>query len=151
MNCAKSLFTKLILLLEKIGALDGSPDQEAAAAEPRRHNRNMDWAKIIAVSCWAAAIDIALQSSHSSLPITFYFLALAILFAITCVFVSSFIHSNYPKPAHLLERLGIFFGLTAFFIAIIIPFPSWFRYLTCFIYVVSWSAYYFVIAKMLSK
>lgn len=137
MNSAKSFLTKMILLVQKIGRLDG-PDQEAIV-ELAKHP-NLDSAKIIVVFCSASAIDLALLSAqlHSPLPAIFYFLAIAILFAFTCVFISIFIHSSCPEIARVLQQCGVFFGVTAVFISITIPFPVWFKYTTCFIYVVSW-------------
>ncbi|KAK9910708.1 hypothetical protein M0R45_034659 [Rubus argutus] len=112
---------------------------------PAAEHNNLDWAAIIVVSCWAYASNIAPQyiHSHSQIPIMSCFLALAIMFAIACFFVSSFIHSKCPVTSMVLERLGVFFGITAFFIALNIPFPLWFKCISCCVYVTSWIAILF--------
>ncbi|KAL6175380.1 hypothetical protein ACLB2K_052021 [Fragaria x ananassa] len=127
----------MILPLQKIGYIAG-PDQEAIV-EVAKH-RNLDSAKIVVVFCSASAIDMALLSAqlHSQLPIIFYFLALAILFAFTSVFISIFVHSSCPEVAQVFQQCGVFFGVTAVFISISVPFPVWFKWTTCFIYALSW-------------
>ena len=125
-------------ILTKLGWIH-YPDEEAAAAA-RNHNRLDYWPKIFVVFCSASAIDMALLSAqiHSQLPPVFCFLGFTIIIAFSCFFVSKCIHFNHPLVAHVLDRFGIFFGVTAIFISITIPFPLWFKCLTCFIYVLCW-------------
>ncbi|KAL6182966.1 hypothetical protein ACLB2K_044377 [Fragaria x ananassa] len=152
--------TNLLQLLQTLGPFHGPPthpDPEALAppddqAVPGR--QNLDWAKIIVVFSLASAIDIALLSVqvHSQLPVVFYFLELAILLAFTCFFTGKTVHSNSPPVAQVLERFGIFFGVSAFFISITIPFPAvWFKCIACFIYVVSWLVIFFCNSYSLLK
>lgn len=141
--------TKMLLLVQKLGLLQGpEPEVDPEAAVPVQVARyqNLDWAKIMVVFSLASAIDIALLSVqvHSHLPVIFYFLDLAILLAFTCFFTSKSVHSNCPLVAHVLERFGIFFGVTAFFISITIPFPAvWFKCVAWFIYAISWLVIFF--------
>ena len=138
----------LQLVLQKIRTCNGPPDPEAvlpADQAPKHHN--LDWAKIIVVFSLASAIDIAIvsvQIPSQKLPLIFYFLELAILLAFSCFFISKSVHSNCPPVAEVLEKFGIFFGVTAFFISITVPFSAvWFKCITCFVYAVSWLAILF--------
>ena len=135
---ANDLKAFALQILTKLGWIP-YPDEEAAAA--RNHNHLDYWPKILVVFCSASAIDLALLSAqiqYSRLPPIFCFLGLTIILSFTCFFVSKSIHFNYPLAAHVLDRFGIFFGVTAIFISITIPFPLWFKCLTCFIYVLCW-------------
>ena len=149
MNFTAAL-TKILLLVQKLSPFQGpEPEVDPEAAVPVQVARyqNLDWAKIIVVFSLASAIDIALLSVqiHSQkLPVVFYFLELTILLAFSCFFTSKSVHSNCPLVAHVLERFGIFFGVTAFFISITIPFPAvWFKCIACFIYAISWLVIFF--------
>ncbi|KAB2616421.1 hypothetical protein D8674_023009 [Pyrus ussuriensis x Pyrus communis] len=114
-----------------INALDNNLDLET-----------IDWAKIIVAYCLSTAIGMALipiQLHSHHLPQTFCVLGLAILLAFTCIMVSKFIqHSNSPRIiVHLFHYFGVFFGVTAFFISVTIPFPPWFKCTASLIYVAS--------------
>ncbi|KAM1148072.1 hypothetical protein FF1_028769 [Malus domestica] len=114
----------------------------AAAASSRTRKHNLDWAKIIVAYCLSTAIGMALipiQLHSNQLPLTFCFLGLAILLAFTCIMVSKFIqYSNSPRIiVHLFHYFGVFFGVTAFFISVTIPFPLWFKCTASLIYVAS--------------
>ncbi|KAB2607488.1 hypothetical protein D8674_007205 [Pyrus ussuriensis x Pyrus communis] len=132
---------------------DSDRDLEAArqeVADGRTNNKydnnNLDWATIIVVFCFTAAIGIAVlpfqgPSGQLHLPVIFYFLGLSVLLAFTCILVSKFIHFSYCPAgitiAPIFHQLGIFFGVTAFFISISIPFPLWFKCAALSIYVVT--------------
>ncbi|KAB2616419.1 hypothetical protein D8674_023007 [Pyrus ussuriensis x Pyrus communis] len=112
------------------------------AASSRTWKHNLDWAKIIVAYCLSTAIGMALipiQLHSNQLPLTFCFLGLAILLAFTCIMVSKFIqYSNPPRIiVHLFHYFGVFFGVTAFFISVTIPFPLWFKCTAFLIYVAS--------------
>ncbi|KAK9926192.1 hypothetical protein M0R45_023434 [Rubus argutus] len=126
-------------LLKVITKLGWVSDPPAADQEPPRYQDY--WVKILVVFCSASSIELALLSAqiqYSQLPPIFCFLGITIILSFTCFFVSKSIHFNYPLAAHVLDRFGIFFGVTAIFISITIPFPLWFKCLTCFIYVLCW-------------
>ncbi|KAL6275195.1 hypothetical protein ACE6H2_018796 [Prunus campanulata] len=132
---------------------------EAAAAAAysyrdrrRRRNKknNLDWAKIIVVFCFTAAIGLALlplqlHDSHE-LPLNFNFLGLTVLLAFTCILVSKFVHFNYCPAgisiSYLFHNVGLFFGFTAFLISITILFPLWFK---CTAYSIYVAAYFLII------
>ncbi|PRQ21639.1 putative isopenicillin N synthase [Rosa chinensis] len=117
--------------------------QPQTAAEPNQPNhRVLDyWAKILALFCSASGIEMALLSvkSGSELPASFYFLGFTLILGFTCFFVGRCIRSIFEQAAKVLQRVGIFFGVTAIFISITIPFPTlWFKCVTGFIYALCW-------------
>ena len=126
---------------------DCDHDLEAArqqAPDGKYHNNNLDWAKIIVMFCLTTAIGLVLlpfqiPSGQLHLPVIFYFFGLSVLLAFTCILVSKFIHSSYCPAgisiAWISHHFGLFFGVTAFFISITVPFPLWFKWAACSIYV----------------
>ncbi|ONI27883.1 hypothetical protein PRUPE_1G109400, partial [Prunus persica] len=128
---------KIILIVSR---LDEPGDIEAQA--PAAAARNLDWAKIVVVYCLSTGVAMALihtQVHPSKLPLSFFFLGLAVLLAFACIMVSKFVqHSKCPRiTLHLFHFFGIFFGVTAFFISITIPFPLWFKCTASVIYLAS--------------
>ena len=129
-------------LLEKLGVAktEAEPDGSGAVG-------NKDWTKIMVAFCVASAVQIAIVSAQSQyqLPPIFKFFSLAILFAFAFFFISKFIDSTkFSQSARVLERVGIFFAVTGFFIALTIPFPKglclkvtvWVVYVICLTFVV---------------
>lgn len=104
----------------------------SAAADPH----NLEWLMMMINFCLPLAVEIALQSSQTQcqLPPTFHFLCLAITFSFTFLFLGKFMSSIVPKMAQVLQWFGVFFAVTAFYLAITIPLPLW---LKC----VSWTLY----------
>jgi hypothetical protein len=84
----------------------------------------MEWAEIVIAVCWASAIDIALQSIQvqSKLPAAFRLLSLAILLAFASFFISKFIKSKFLVTTQVLQKFGVFFTTTMFFIALLFHF-----------------------------
>ncbi|KAB2616435.1 hypothetical protein D8674_023023 [Pyrus ussuriensis x Pyrus communis] len=82
---------------------------------------------------------IPIQLHSNKLPLTFCVLSLAILLAFACIMVSKFIqHSYSPRIiVSLFQYFRVFFGVTAFFVSVTIPFPLWFRCTASLIYVAS--------------
>ena len=95
-----------------------------------------DWTKTMVVFCLTSAIAIALLplQVHSQLPTSLLLLSVAILLCFTCFFVSEFIGSKFVVTVRVLKKFSEFFTVTAFFMAITIPFPF---YLKC----TSWAFY----------
>ncbi|CAN6693514.1 unnamed protein product [Malus baccata var. baccata] len=130
---------------------DGEPDLEAAVPQvPDRRKyekfptNNLDWAKIMVGFCLTAAMGLAfirfqIPPSQLPLPVIFDFLGLSVLLVFTCIMVSKSIHFSYflagISIADLSHHFGLFFGVTAFFIFITIPFPLWFKCVASSIYV----------------
>ncbi|KAK9926191.1 hypothetical protein M0R45_023433 [Rubus argutus] len=129
-------------VFRKLGWFDDSEDEGTDQPPAARNHNQLDyWPKILVVFCSASAIDMAFLSAqiHSQLSPSFCFLGLTIIISFTCFFVSKCIPlKHYKQVAKALERFGIFFGVTAIFISIAIPFPLWFKCVTCFIYVLGW-------------
>nr|CCH50996.1 T3.3 [Malus x robusta] len=130
--------------LETIVPADQPPPPllPATAASSRTRKHNLDWAKTIVVYCLSTVIGMALfpiQLHSNQLALTFCFLGLAILLAFACIMVSKFIqHSNSPRIiVHLFHYFGVFFGVTAFYISVTIPFPVWFKCMASLIHVAS--------------
>jgi hypothetical protein len=100
---------------------------------------NMDWTKIMVAFCLASAIDIALLSVqvHSQLPPAFHLLSLVILLAFASFFVSKFINSKFVVTAQVLQKFGVLFTVTAFFMAITIPSPFYLKLTGLAVYIIS--------------
>ncbi|XVE56740.1 hypothetical protein DITRI_Ditri04bG0035200 [Diplodiscus trichospermus] len=120
-------------------------DLESAAdpaALPVNDSQNYSgWEKLMVAFCLGSAIEIATlfaQIGHR-LPVAFIFLSLAILLAFTCLCVGKY-YINIEKfhiIGRRLEQLGGFFMVTAFFVAIAIPFPLWLQCCTGAVYAIS--------------
>ncbi|XVF49874.1 hypothetical protein PTKIN_Ptkin04bG0051100 [Pterospermum kingtungense] len=117
-----------------------------SAAEPsallKQDSHYLAWEKLIVAFCLGSSIEIATlfaQNGPKQLPVTFLFLSLAILLAFTSLCVGKFYINFKPQVmiARRLEQLGGFFIVTAFFIAIAIPFPFWLQCCTGALYAIS--------------
>uniref|UniRef100_A0A7N2M6Y6 Uncharacterized protein n=1 Tax=Quercus lobata TaxID=97700 RepID=A0A7N2M6Y6_QUELO len=114
----------------------GAEKQAQAAGFVVVHD--MGWAEIVIAFCLASAIDIALLSVQGhSLPAPFHLFSLAILLAFASIVVSKFINPKFLVTAQVLEKCGVFFTVTAFFIAITIPFPFCLKIAGWVIYAIS--------------
>ncbi|GMN54207.1 hypothetical protein TIFTF001_023339 [Ficus carica] len=141
----RQLLTKLGVSVPDVAAAAAEPEAAAAAAQ-----RADGVAEIMVAVCYTAAIDIAVMSLqiHSQLPISFFLVLLAVLFAFSSFLISKFL-SKFRKAARVLDRAGVFFAVTGFFIAISIPFPlclqiiTWTVYSIC-LFVVVLCNYFFV-------
>lgn len=89
---------------------------------PRPTQRAWAWA-------WASALQMAsiqsqLIQSNSPPKSSFHALILAILFSFTSILLSKYTNnSKLPGVTPLLEQLGVFFAVTAFYIAITLSLP----------------------------
>ncbi|KAG2680285.1 hypothetical protein I3760_11G092600 [Carya illinoinensis] len=122
------------LLRSKIVVADGS----TILRGPR--HRGVDWATIMVSFCLASATAIALMSiqvQSRELPTAIHVFSLAIVLAVPSFFVSELISSKLEVAGHVLKRLGMFLTATAFFVAITIPFPSYFKIISWFLYAIS--------------
>ena len=116
------------------------PAEAAAGLEVVHHHiHNMDWADLMIGFCLSVALEMASQSAQSNtqLSATFHLLSLAILFAFAFFFVSQFIKPKFLVTAQKLKNFGVFFSVTAIFMAIAIPFPLYFKIATGAIYTIS--------------
>ncbi|XP_008229057.1 PREDICTED: zinc finger MYM-type protein 1-like [Prunus mume] len=87
----KELLQKIILIVSRHDDLD---DPEAPAAQPQPSAttiaaaRNLDWAKIVVVYCLSTGVSMALihtQVHPRKLPLSFFFLGVAVLLAFACI------------------------------------------------------------------
>ncbi|KAF3437977.1 hypothetical protein FNV43_RR20733 [Rhamnella rubrinervis] len=104
-------------------------DPESAAVIQHSLLEVGHWDKIIIGACFASAIKIALvcaEPDSRPLPI-FHFLSFSILFGFASLFMSKAINTKFPNTARVLEGASVFFVVTAFFIAISIPFPLYLK------------------------
>ena len=122
---------------------DGVDPVEVPAASARlvvvHHHIHMDWADLMIGFCLSVALEMASLSAqiNTQLSATFHLLSLAILFAFACFFVSQFIKPKFLVAAQKLKNFGVFFSVTAFFMAITIQFPLYLKFATGAIYTIS--------------
>ncbi|KAH7852145.1 hypothetical protein Vadar_021087 [Vaccinium darrowii] len=105
----------------------------------QNRQQNLDWPQLVIAFCFTSAMDVALQSieTRTQLPLPFHFLSLAIVFAFTSLFVARHISSKFPLQAGVLEKVGIFFAVTAFFVAITVALPLCLKLISWIIFAVS--------------
>ncbi|KAM1802758.1 hypothetical protein ACFX12_028817 [Malus domestica] len=122
--------------------LEAAMQQVADKTNCKYYNNNLDWSNMIIMFCLTTTIGLALlpvQIHSGHLPVIFYFLGLSVLLAFTCILVSKFVHFSYCPAGisipQLFHNFGFFFGVTAFFISLTIPFPLWFKCVAYSIYV----------------
>lgn len=114
-----------------------------ASLLPVQDSQNyLAWEKLIVAFCLGSSIEIATlfaQIGRPQLPVIFLFLSLAILLAFTSLCVGKFYvnSKSHMMKARRLEQLSGFFMVTAFFIAIAIPFPFWLQCCTGALYAIS--------------
>jgi uncharacterized protein (DUF983 family) len=59
---------------------------------------------------------------------------------IASFFVSKFMKSKFPVIARVLDLVGVFFAVTAYFTAITIPLPLWLQIIAWLVYAISFVA-----------
>ncbi|TXG51570.1 hypothetical protein EZV62_024094 [Acer yangbiense] len=131
-----TIFTKLSTPLPVADPLP--PPLQPVVANNYQHN--LDWAMIMIGFCLPSAVEIALQSlqAHEShLPLSLHFLSLAIILSFTFLFLGKFMPPKFIEIAKVLERFGVLLAVTAIYIAITIPMPIWFKYITWTVFIVS--------------
>ena len=115
------------------------PAEAAGLVVVHHHIHHMDWADLMIGFCLSVALEMASLSAqiNTQLSADFHLLSLAILFAFACFFVSQFIKPKFLVTAQKLQKFGEFFAVTAFFMAITIPSPPYFKFATWTIYAIS--------------
>jgi len=106
------------------------------------HNHIRDWAKIMVTFCLASAPAIALTYAqvHSKYSPIFHVLSFELLLCFASFFVSKFMKSKFPVKARVLNLVGVFFAVTAYFTAITIPLPLWLQIIAWLVYAISFVA-----------
>jgi len=126
-----TIFTRLLQLVQRFHPQRPraqTPADLEAGAQPlvfEVHNHIRDWAKIMVTFCLASAPAIALTYAqvHSKYSPTFHMLSFEFLLCFASFFVSKFMKSKFPVIARVLDLVGVFFAVTAYFTAITIPLP----------------------------
>jgi hypothetical protein len=134
---------QLVMRFQPQGLLP--PPNLEAPAQPlglEVDNHAIDWAKIMMTFCLAFAPSIALTYAqiHSKFSPTFHVVSFEFLLCFASFFVSKFMNPKFPVIARLLDRVGVFFAVTAFCTSITIPFPLWLQIVTWLVYAISFVA-----------
>ena len=101
---------------------------------------NQDWAAVIIACCFTSSIEIAVQrlQLQSQPPLSFCFLSMAMVFAFSSLFVGKYIVSRFRRAAQVLEHLGVFSAVTAYFLAITVSVPLCLKCISWVIYAFCW-------------
>ncbi|KAH7858165.1 hypothetical protein Vadar_020774 [Vaccinium darrowii] len=103
------------------------------AQQQQQQKNSFDFPTLVLAFCLTSAVEIAIQE-RSVNPLIFHLLCLMVVFAFASIFVAKYIAPKHPNAANKLDNVGVFFGFTAFFLAVTIPFPlclqiiSWITY-----------------------
>lgn len=114
--------------------------QQPTQIPPVIVRQNFEWSRLILSFCFTSAIEIAIQSTQTSAPLSplFHALSLTISLAFASLLLAKCIDSSkFPVTANALERFSVFFAATTFFHAISIPFPVYIKCTTWAIYLLS--------------
>ncbi|KAG5522934.1 hypothetical protein RHGRI_034924 [Rhododendron griersonianum] len=115
------------------------PIQQLLPLPNAQQQNNLDFSILVVAFCLTCATEIAAQSlqNHTVHPLYFQSLWLMVVLAFASIFVAKYIASKQPNAARVLNNLGVFFGVTAFFFAVTISFPLGLRIISWIIYVLS--------------
>ncbi|KAF3948919.1 hypothetical protein CMV_025141 [Castanea mollissima] len=144
---AKEFFSMIrayvVLVLSKLDPRLPTPptDKDVELGEQEHEHRKMNWTNGMVAFCFALAVGIALLpiQVHIQLQTSLICLSLTVLLGFACFFVSAFIDPKFLVTVRVLQRLGRFFTVTAFFVAITFRFPLYFQcmgwavYFICFL------------------
>ena len=102
-------------------------------------HRKKDLNNAMVAFCFASSMAIALLpvQVYSQLQSSLPFLALALLLGFTSFFLSVFINSKFVVTLRVLQKVGQIFTVTAFFMAITLRFPFYFKCTSWAIYLIS--------------
>jgi hypothetical protein len=100
------------------------------------HKHVIDLANIIVYGGLPSASAVALTYAqiHSKYSPIFHVLSFEILLCFAFLLVGNFMNSRFLVIAQVLDLAGMFFGVTAFFTAISIPFPPCLQIITWVVY-----------------
>jgi hypothetical protein len=118
------------------------PADPEAGAQPldlEVHNHIRDWVKIMVTFCLALGPAIALTYAqiYSKFSPTFHVLSFESLLCIASFFISKFMKAKFPVRARVLDFVGVFFGVTAYFTVITISFPLYLQLIAWLVYAIS--------------
>ncbi|KAH7856522.1 hypothetical protein Vadar_002446 [Vaccinium darrowii] len=99
----------------------------------QQEQNHFDFPTLVLAFCLTGAMEIAVQN-HTVNPLIFHLLGQMVVFAFASIFVAKYIAPKHPNAARMLDHVGVFFGVTAFFLAVTISFPL------CLV-IISWIIY----------
>ena len=88
----------------------------------------------------ATAIAVTYAQIHSKFSPTVDVVSFECLVCFASFFVSKFMKPKFPAIARVLDRLGVFIAVTAFFTTTTIPFPLCLQVITWAVYAISFFA-----------
>ncbi|GMN58027.1 hypothetical protein TIFTF001_027125 [Ficus carica] len=115
-------------------------DSKAANDVPQgKGNRSTDWANALLPVCFGTSMTLTMMSvqDRSEIPTIIHLVSLGVMFAAATFLVSKFMVPKFPTTAHVVERVGVFVMVTAFFVATSDPLPLYFKATTWVVYVAS--------------
>ena len=89
---------------------------------------------------FAPAIALTYAQIHSEFSPTFHVVSFGCALCFTSFFISKFMKPKFPVIATVLEGVGVFFAVTAFFTAVTIPFPLCLQIITWVVYAITFLA-----------
>ncbi|KAI5660099.1 hypothetical protein M9H77_28892 [Catharanthus roseus] len=108
-----------------------SPPPPPSIHHPRPHEphppTNQEWLPLLLSFCFAAmsmASQILSTGTPNHLPLSFHMAGLGVVFSLSAFVLCKYIPAvRMRRAAQFLENMGVFFGITAFFLDITIFFP----------------------------
>ena len=127
-------------LFDKMRLSSSVVDSEAANDVPQGNgNRSTYWANALLPVCFGTSMALTMMSVQalSEIPTIIHLVTLSVMFAAASFLLSKFIVPKFPMTAHVVERVGVFLMVTAFFIAMSDPLPLHLKATTWVVCVVS--------------
>jgi hypothetical protein len=134
-----AIFTHALQQIVHILHPQGPQPQPPPDLEAGVQDHITDWANLMItfVLAVAPAIPLTYAQIHSKFSPTFNLVSFEFLLSLATFFVSKFMKPKFPVLARGLNVVGIFFAVTAFFTAIMIPFPLYLQIITWVVYAIS--------------
>ncbi|KAH7856935.1 hypothetical protein Vadar_007114 [Vaccinium darrowii] len=111
-------------------------EQQLQPIPNAQQQNNFDFPTLVLAFCLTGAMEIAIQYRTVN-PFIFHLLCLMVVFAFASIFVAKSIALKHLNAARKLDSVGVFFGVTAFFLAVTISFPLCLRIISWIIYALS--------------
>ncbi|KAH7859246.1 hypothetical protein Vadar_033600 [Vaccinium darrowii] len=112
------------------------PPDFVAIPNAQQEQNHFDFTTLVITFCLTGAMEIAIQYRTVN-PLIFHLLCLMVVLAFAPIFVAKYIAPKHANAARKLDPVGVFFGFTAFFLAVTISFPLCLRIISWIIYALS--------------
>jgi hypothetical protein len=133
-----TIYASLCQLFQKIlpppQPQDGEAGPQPFDLEVVRHNM------VNFCLAWAPAIALTYAQVHSKFSPVFHVVSFEFLLCFATLLVSKFMKPKFPVIAQMLDLVGVFFGVTAFFTVITIPFPLCLQIIAWVVYAITFLA-----------